>query len=407
MRAIATSLAALWLCAGAGAAEILPIGRLQLLGGQAFARGQRNALTGNASGVLAAAVRFDEALALLPSLQSSYQGTQQAVDIIGAGTLLQERLDLRAGTRLVWSVPGSRWRLKPALSYKHELLKETKDERWGGGLFDSRKWSVGAQAEYVWRDPFSWRFDLDYYQTAFPNYVSLEAQAASRFGPGVLARELAGERVLDSRSVSLAASVDGPARERLVWEASLGAVLRRFPEQRIVGAAGELTGPARDDVLAEVRLAARMPAQLNGDLRVRGGLELGLAYNSSNQNNYDAVEARYTPFYYNYGELRVRPALDVVVGPPARPAVLGLGWSWRCRRYPYRTARDASGLYSNGTMHDTSWNLDAALRYPMAKRLGLLFEVQYGQAASNDKLERFFRYNYVSASYLIGVSYEY
>ena len=404
-------LIALLLLAGpAAAVEVDPLYKAQVLGGQYFFAGDKAHLTGNASATAAPALKFSDEWALLPAAQASYQGTRQVVDLVGAGTLFQEQMDYRASARAVWSPEGSPWRLKPSFSYKYELLKETKDEHWGAGLFDYQKWCFGVEGEYLWREPFSWRFGVDYYETQFPNYSSLESQAALQFRGQSLARELVGDHVLDSRNVAMSAAVDGPVHERVTLEGSLGVTYRDFPRQRVVDSVGDLTGDARQDVYTSARLAARMPAELNRDLRVLGALELGFAYNSSSQNDYDAANVRYTPYYYNYGEWRLNPSLKFLAGPQgpgSRPMVLELAASWWRRRYPYRTAQDAAGVYNNGPLRSSGWTLGAALDYPMLRRWSLILDATVGRAAANQSFEQFYRYNYSVANYLFGVSYEY
>ena len=400
----------LLLCGPAAGVEIDPLYKAQVLGGQYFFAGNKADLTGNASVTAAPALKFSDEWALLPAAQASYQGTKQVVDLVGAGTLFQEQMDYRAAARAIWSPQGSPWRLKPSFSYKYQLLKETKDEHWGGGLFDYQKWRFGMEAEYLWRDPFSWRFGVDYYETQFPNYSSLESQAALEFRGQSLARELVGDHVLDTRNVAVSAAVDGPVHERVTLEGALSVTYRNFPRQRVVDSVGSLTGDFRQDVFTSARLAARMPAELNRDLRVLGALELGFAYNSSSQNDYDAADVRYTPYYYNYGEWRLDPSLKFLAGPQgpgSRPMVLELSGSWWRRRYPYRTAQDAAGVCNNGSLRTTGWTMGAALNYPMLRRLSLIFEATVGRTSSNQGFEQFYRYNYSVANYLFGVSYEY
>ncbi|HAM36985.1 MAG TPA: hypothetical protein DEB40_07130 [Elusimicrobia bacterium] len=391
----------------APALEITPFYRLQVMGGQYFFAGSKGTLSGNAAGSVAPAMRFNDQWALLPSVQSSYQGTKQVKDIVGSGTMFQEQMDHRFSARAIYSPRGSRWRLKPNFSFKYEMLKETRDESWGGGLFDYQKWCFGLEAEYLWREPFSWRFGADYYELDFPNYSSLESRAAFDFQGQSLARELVGARVLDSQNLGLSLSVDGPVRERLVLDGGLRMTLRRFPEQRVVDPVGSLTATARADVFTELNLSARMPADFNRGLRALGSLDLSLAYNSSNQNNYDAANARYFGYYYNYGELRLGPSLKVLAGPAARPVTTRFSFSWWQRRYPYRRVQDAAGVYGNGGLRASGWMTDVSLSYPMARRLSLLVDLQYGQSASNQKFEQFYRYNYAVANYLFGFSYEY
>jgi hypothetical protein len=225
-----------------------------------------------------------------------------------------------------------------------------------------------------------------------------------------LARELVGDHVLDSQNVAASVAVDGPVQERVVMQGSLSVTYRNFPQQPVVDSVGDLTADTRKDVYTTARLTARMPAELNRDLRLLGAFELSYSYNSSNQNDYDAANVYYTPYFYNYGEWRVGPSLKFLAGPQgpgSRPMVLDLSGSLSRRDYPYRTAQDSNGVYDNGPLRSTGWTLDAALNYPMLRHWSLVLEAQYGGATSNQSFEQFYRYNYTVADYLFGVSYEY
>mgnify|MGYP001604200737 FL=1 len=391
----------------AAALEVSPIYGLQVLGGQYFFAGDKGALSGNISGVVAPAMKFNERWSLLPSLNSSYQGTKQVVDLVGAGTLVQEQMEHRAALKAVYSPEGSRWRFKPSASFKAQLLKETRGETWGKGLFDYRKWNAGFETEFMYHDPFSVRLGLDYYETSFHNYTSLESQAATAFQGQSLARELVGDRILDTRNASLSFGGDGPIYERVILEGSSLITYQYFPNQRIIDGSGALTVPKREDVLAVVMGAVRMPHELNSDMRTLGSVDLSMAYNSSNQNNFDAARVQFQPYYYNYGELKVSPSFKLLVGPPREAVTVGLTTTWWSRRYPHRLTQDPSGVYQTSTLITNNFLASASLTYPMAKHFKLLFNFQYGKATSNQRFEQFYSYNYSATNYLFGFSYDY
>lgn len=393
--------ALLLLAALARGVELSPIYGFQALGGQYFHRGQNGALSGNASGLVAPAVRVSESWAVLPVLQSSYQGTKSVVDLVGAGTLFQEQMDHRASLRGIWSPGGGRWRLKPSTSYKRQYLKETADERWGRGLFDYWRFGAGLEGELVYREPFAVRTGLDYHVTKFPNYISLESKS-----PG-LARELAGANVLDSRSITWTLAGDVPLRERLVFDGSLQLEWRRFPHQRLVSETGAFHEKVRTDATWLVSGGLRMPAELNTDLRLLGSFDLTGALANSNQNGFDARTARYMPGFYDWRELRASPGVKVLVGPAREPVIVGFSASVWHREYPYRTAQDETGAYAGGALKQRGWLGRASLTYPMAKRFALLFDAQFGQASSNQRFEQFYQYDYTVANYLFGFSFDY
>jgi hypothetical protein len=391
------------------AMEVSPIYGLQLLGGQNFYTGQRGSLSGNASGIIAPAMKFNDNWSLLPSLNSSYQGTQQVLDVVGAGTLFQSQWDNRVAAKAVYTPTDSAWRIKPSASFKYELLQQTKDEQLGSGLYDYMKEDIGLDAEYVYREPFAVRFGVDYYQTHFPNYTSLESQAATQFQGQSLARELVGNYVLDTRNILVMAGIEGPVTERLIVEGTGLLMYQRFPNQHVVDSGGNLTSPLRDDIISSLGASVKMPAELNSDLRVLGTLDVAATYSGSNQNSFDATQTHYLPYYYNYGELRVGPNLKMLFGPPKDATVFTLGATYWYRKYPYRPTQDPStGAYNSGTATKmNNWVVNTSLTYPMAPHFGLIFNVQFGRATSNQSFQQFYTYNYSSTNYLFGFTYDY
>jgi len=407
VRAWALTASALAMAIPSMAMELSPIYGLQVLGGQNFYTGQRNSLTGNASAVVAPAMKFDDNWSLLPSFNSAYQGTEQVLDIVGAGTLFQSQWDNRLGVKGVYTPDDSLWRFKPSLSTRYEFLQQTKDEQIGKGLYDYYTMDAGFDAEYVYREPFALRAGLDYYQNHFPNYTSLESQAATSFQGQSLARELVGNYVLDTQNVLLSLGGEGPVSDRFIVQGTASVLYERFANQHLVAASGDLTSPIRQDVMSSLAVSLKMPAELNSDLRVLGSWDLAGIYNTSNQNSYDATQTQFIPYYYNYGEIRTGPNVRVLVGPSHEETIVGLGATYWYRRYPYRQLQDADGAYQGGSTHMGNWMVQGSLTYPMAPHFGLVFNVQYGRATSNQHFEEFYRYNYTTTNYLFGFTYDY
>lgn len=405
MRSSSLKLAALLgllYAAPAWSVEVSPIYGLQIMGGQYFFGGERGSLSGNASAVVAPAVKLDDRWAILPSVNSSYQGTKQVVDLVGAGTLFQEQMDHRVSVRAVYTPEESLWRLKPSAYFKYQLLKETKDESWTSGLFDYRKMGLGFEAEYEYHEPFALRMTADYYKVSYPNYNSLESQAAAG-----LSRELAGGRVLDNDNAAFSISLDGPVGRRLIAEGTIYANYARFGEQHVVDPAGSLTAPTRGDITTSVSAGVKMPTELNSDLRLLPALNVGYTYNTSNQNSYDAQRTQWIPFYYNYGEWRLSPSLKALFGPVKSPIVASLGYTYWKRVYPHRLNQDANGSYQTDNIRTNNWMISTSLNYPMAPHFSLLFNLQHGKSSSNQGYQQFYTYNYTATNYLFGFSYDY
>lgn len=389
--------------------EVSPIYGLQVLGGQNFYSGQRNSLSANFTGIVAPAMKFNDKWALLPSYHSVYSGTQQVLDVVGAGTLFQSQWDNRLGMRAVYTPDGSQWRFKPSLSAKSEFLQQSKDEQLGSGLFDYLMFGAGFDAEYVYRDPFSVKLGVNYFQTHFRNYTTLESRIATQFQGQSLARELVGDHILDTKNFLFTASIEAPLAERLIIEGFSSFMYGRFPQQRLVAPSGDLSSPLREDVTTSLGASFKMPAELNSDLRLLGTLDFTGAYTSSNQNSFDATQTRFIPYYYNFGQVSVAPGVRFVLGPVKQATVVGLSATYWYRRYPYRNTQDpGSGAYQDGTStHMHNWMLNATATYPMAPHFSLVFNVQHGRAQSNQSFQQFYRYNYTTTNYLFGFSYDY
>ena len=398
--------AALLTALSAGALEWTPIAGVQALGGGHFFRGDRSALSGNVDAVFAPAIRLDEKWFLLPSIRSTFRGTRRVADILGTGTSVEQSMEHKAAFRAVWADPSSRWRLKPGLSYKAALLKETRDEDWGGGLFDERMWTIGAEAELLTREPHSVRASLDWFDASYPNYTSLESQAVFQFQGKTLARELVGDHVLDRDGVRLGLAFDVPAGERVRLDAGLSTVWSRYDQQRVINESGQFDAETRADLLSALTAVARMPHEWNADLRALASLSLGAGFLASNQNGYDASRGRFLSRFYDYRELSVTPAVKLLVGPAREPVSVDLSIGWRRRAYANRPAQDASGAYSAGPLSTTEWTFAGTLTYPIVRRFSLVFTLERTSAVSNQRFERYYRYAYEATSALAGFRWD-
>lgn len=397
----------LLLGAPAFAVEWTPLYGVDALAGQHSFRGQPGSFSGLVDAVLAPAARVDESWAVLPSVRAAYEGVRSLDDALGSATVAQERMTLRLAGRAVWQRPGSRWRLKPSAAVKTEWLKETRDESWGKGLFDRRQLTLGGEVEYLLVEPASLRFALDRFETQYPNYRSLESQAAASFAGDRLTRELAGDRVLDRRGWQALAAGTAPLGPRATLDLSLGSVVSDFPHQRVVLESGLLSGDSRRDWLTTFSATVRMPHEYNLDLKATGSLELTLANQRSNQNGYDASRGHFIAQHYDFTEWGLRPSARLLAGPARRPLTLTAGLGWKRRAYPHRPAQDASGAWTGGALTQTTWSLDGSASYPVAPRFSLLFTLSRVSASSNTRFERYFRYSYEALNLLAGFRWEY
>lgn len=395
--------------AGRDSAAVVPYLALQLSGGQYFVGREKGGLSGNLNLLASAAVKHERlgGWTLVPVLSSQYQGTKQVTDLVGGGTLFQERmshgLSLRGAYRL-----APRLTIKPSVGYRREFLKETRDESWGGGLFDYARPGFSVEAEYAYADPFTLRAAYDFYLIDFVNYASLESVIKDSAG-SALARELAGRDVLDfyNHALSAGGTLQGPWRTFL--EGGLTSTLRLFPDQRVVREDGELTGAARRDLASQLSAAWRAPRQLSAGWKAVAGLRFSLGHNYSTQNSYDAQRTKFLRNYYDTLSLRGGLDLDLHRRLPGADRPLSFNLSFTAGRIGYngRQAQAPSGLYLGDKIRQNEALLSAGLSYPVAPHFVWTCHFGYGRQTSNQRFERLYKYNFKTTTYRFGFGYEF
>ncbi len=388
--------------------NIQPYLAVQFNGGQYFFKGEKGNLSGNLN-VLGSMVIRHEKLArwtLVPVLSSQYQGTKQVADLVGGGTLFQERMSHSLAVRGIYQLT-SKWKLKPGVGYKWEFLKETRDESWGNGLFDYRRPGFSLEGEYAYKDPFTFRIGYDFYRIGFVNFASLESLIKDSQG-NAMARELAGRSVLDStnHSLTFGGTMQGPWRTYA--EGNLVTTLRLFPDQHVVNRAGDFRNSTRADFANQLYLAWRLPRELSGSWKAVSGVKLSAGYNKSNQNSYDAQRLRFLKDYYDSTSLRAGVELSLYRKlKEERPLELNLSVSLGRVGYQGRVAQNSSGLYLSDNIYQNEAVLGLGVSYPIAPHFVWTSQFGYGRQTSNQNFERLYSYNFTTTNYRLGFGYEY
>lgn len=373
-------------------------------GGQYFFAGDEAALSGNFYAAMSPAMKFSDQWSLVPVYTLNYKGTKQVTDLVGGGTLFQQSQDHAAVVKLVYR-PNNRWSFKPSLGFKHEFLKETKDEKWGQGLFDYSKPSVGFEAEYIYKKPFAVRAAYDFYALNFVNYASLESRLGSD-----LSRELVGADVLDS--VNHALSFGGSAGFS-AWghpfglEASYGLTSRAFPEQKIVLNTGLYDAQERADLAHSASVSALTPIAKKEKFKLSGSVDLGFMFNNSNQNNYDASRAVFNENFYDYAAFSLTPAIRLLMGGSKKETQIVLASTLSRQDYASRRVQEAGGAYLSDAINLRTSIITFSIKRPIEEGFHLTMMGAWGESRSNMEHEKVYRYNYKTANYLFGFSYEY
>jgi len=381
------------------AAEVVSVYDIRFLGGQHFFDGDVSALSGNISAVISPAVKFNEKWTLVPTYMGNYQGTRDVQELAGGGTLFQDSTGHGVNVKGIYSVSPS-WKMKASAGAKTELLRETKDESWGDGLFDYRKYSGGLEAQYSFSDNANARVSYDYYMLAFPNYQSLESAQDP-----TLTRELVGTDVLNSRNHMVGLGIESPLPGNMKADFNVYYNMRGYGDQPVVNSAGNTTSTDRDDKVTVAGVVLSAPLFMAEGLRLIGELGYTFSMTDSNQNHYDARKTTFLADYYDYSQNTIAPGLIAAIGET--PWVVNLGGAWNHRTYDSRPVQNGNGDYLTSKIDITEISAVMGVGYPVTKQLKIRTQATLGWSDSNMEYEKTFKYNYKIANYLLGFSYEY
>ncbi len=392
--------AALAAAGPARAAEFVPVFGGTALLGQVLQDGKSTSWNGNASLQFTPAVKFSETWGLIPTYAFAYQGTQSIADLGSGGQLFQDSMSHSLRLKSVWR--RGKLKLKPLAGYRWEFLRETNDEKWGKGLFDFRKPSLGLEAEYAVAEAVTAGFSLDWYRIEFPNFRSLESSVK---GQG-LGREQASGRTLDTNNLSWTGIAAFPfaipgVKTRLV----VNLTDRGYPEQNIVQESGSLTARRRSDRLISAAVSLGRGWRLGAESGVYVDLNGSWTRLDSNQNHFDAQTMRYTSDYYSYEERSLQPRAAFTLG--RRKVELAIAYLNTRREYLSRRAQDAAGTHLGEAMVLEQDNFLFDLAVPVGRGFKLLVNSTIATARSNQKFEKFFKTNYTLQSHMLGFAYNY
>jgi len=405
--------AALLWAASARAVEVTPLYGVSFLGGQYFFSSAKSNLNANVKASVAPALKFTSRpnWTVIPLYNGNFRGTKDVTDPVGSSTLFQQGMDHRLAFTGIRQAEGSNWKLKPSVSYKREFLKETRDETWANGLFDYWTTAVGFEAENVYKDPFSYRLGYDFFITRFPNYRSLESQSGVDPSGQPLGRERAGVNTLDTMNHQLSAAVTLPfpaSDPKMSVSASYRILYQDYRDQPLIDLGGQPTTNGRQDFSNSLGFAVGIPKMYRqGRLRAGYGFSLGFTHNGSNQNTFDAGQTRFMADSYSYYSLSAGPNMSLSWGDKKQPTTASLGLKWSRTKYAGRLAQSGSGAYLNERQSTNRFLVSVGYAYPVAPNFHLTAQTNILRQESNQKFEQSYRYNYTTANYLLGFSYDY
>lgn len=397
----------------ASALDYAPTFNASMLGGQYFFQSANANLNVNGTVNAAAAVKANDTWSVMPMFVGNYQGTKGTSDAVPAGSLFQQEMDYRGSVTGIYQTEGSPWKIKPTASYKYEFLRQTANETWGNGLFDYEKIGTGLEAENVYKDPFSYRLGVDVFRIRFPNYQSLESKAPLDPLGNPLARAVFNQNVLDTYNfqASGAGALPYPLENPVVsLSGGYSFLYQYYMDQNLINQKDEVTSGQRNDVLQTLNLGVGYPRAVRffgGEQRLEARFGLNLSYNGSNQSFFDVTTQQYFADAYSYLSYGFGPSASLSWGDQKRPTTVGTSLSWTRLAYLNRQSQNGAGIYTGSGLRQDLYAWGINFSYPISQAFYLKAQTNFLWARSNNTFETAYAYNYRTANYLMGFSFEY
>ncbi|MBI4397434.1 MAG: hypothetical protein HY548_10085, partial [Elusimicrobia bacterium] len=321
--------------------------------------------------------------------------------LAGGGFLTQKQHSRSASVKGIYALSEA-WRGKIAGGWRQQLVKETSDESWGDGLFDTDKLSFGFEAERIGQTWKSKRIGLDYYTTKFPNYQSL---ASKQFGSEIKA----GTDVLNFNALDVSWGGDLALGPKSLISTYILLSNRAYPDQKIVKANGVYSSETRKDMYSYFSLGYRRQLRektvFGKKTESLAGLDVSAALSNSNQNNYDASRSKFNTNYYDYSEFGAGPRFNMRFNEKLS---LGLGYMFTRRAYADRPVQKADGTYPGNpdSITTNTGTFRWSVGYPLMKNLSFQVQGAFQSADSNMDYETVYQYSYSSSHYFAGLSYQ-
>jgi len=378
-------------------ADFVPAIDLSLYGGKYYLDGKAADFEGKFDAFISPSIILNDNNELYPLYMGYYNGTQDIQELAGGGVLTRQRQEHTLSLKYVRINDFDK--IKPRFSYSKALVKETKDEKWGDGLFDYNTMSFGIEFEQE-RPYGTWTEAYDFYTIKYPNYASLISQSETIIDTTTYSElsKNAGTDILDNTNhrISLCYSW---FPEKLINTLGFNFTYRRYGDQSIVSKTGTFKSDKRTDLVFGLNFKMQKPAK-----PVNISFMANFDYLNSNQNSYDASRTKYIGDYYSYIEAELSPSINFYF---KNKSSFGYTLSFKKLYYLGRLAQDVSGNYKDSKINQEFWLNSLYLKYPIYKNFFAKAIYSYQVSSSNMKYEASYKYNYKANNFLIGIDWSF
>ncbi len=360
------------------AARYVPVASGMFSTGQWYFDGKESSLGGDAAVTFVPALQFSNRLALIPTLESNYQGTRSAEELAGGNTFFQDTWSNGVNLKAVHNF-SERWSVRERVGYRMKWFRETTDERWNHGLYDYRFPTIGVETGYDFSKRLRLTVGYDFSYLQFPNYVSLESQQSTDN-----AREFSGGAVLDSRVHLWSARTTVPLFWKMSSEIMFTYSPRDYIDQHVVVLSGELTSERRRDLLTSAALNLNRTFHMSRSTKLIGGLQYNHYDFNSNQNHYDAAVTHFVPDFYDYDQNGIGTQLTLAFGTiTAGPMLIDAGYNYSHRNYRSRVIQSNAGAYMSEKLYQIDQNINLGFSYPLTRAVRVRATSTFGQSLSS------------------------
>lgn len=343
-------------------------------------------------------LKFSDRTSLLPRIGINYNGVMTATYISDYGNLHQQILDSMANLKLVHELLRNSLKLRIEAGYKKEYARETRDEDWGSGLYDyDNVFFSGGIEKNIKSNTIGIGYRVSDFK--FPNYTTLSSQEG---------KELMGVNTFDNNLnrifLNSTFSIMRTRYRRcyLNFDADFDTV--KYSDQKIANSDGGYNSDKRsDNVISAAPTIVYTTYDFERDNTV--GLKIAYAGKSSNQNNYDVDNLKFISHFFDYAQTGIEPFFIVKFHP--KEIRLKVGYAIDTKNYTDRLPQDENGDYTAEKTYTRKSTLNMGLVYPFSKKWELSFLFLTSNNSSNMKYEKYYKYNFNSASLFFGLSYEY
>ena len=388
------------------AVEFYPVMNLKFLTGQYFFEKDAGSIGGNLNLDIIPAMKFSNKFSLLPALYMEYRGVKDVTELVGGGTLFQQSGNTTLSVKPIISLSETT-KLRFKVGYGQQLYKETKDEEWGKGLFDYNKGTFGI--EYETKSVGSKLIvGADTYSLDFKNYQSLITTKYTTVISTSESKELGsvGTNVLNFTATEIYGQGSKAISDKMMLSYFVNYSMQNYADQTVIDEAGKYTAAKRADNILYLTVSPTIANKPTGPVNIFTGFGISAILYNSNQNHWDAKATKYIPKYYDYWQLNLTPSMTYKIN--TIPLTLSAMLDYSLRQYAERLKQNSKGEYPyTDRINITKTNLVVNVSYPLGEKLNLLFQPSYLVSSSNMEYETYYKYNYTTMNYFLGITWEY